>query len=62
MLIKNDQVSSTINERLGRFSGLTKTTTSMMIALMSNTKIEKIGLDLFWGGIEQERNKQYVLE
>lgn len=54
-LLKIDQVNSAINERLGIFSGFAKTAAGMATALMSNTKIEKMGLDLLWNEKNETR-------
>ena len=56
-LLKNDQVNSAINERLGIFSGFAKTAANMATTLMSNTKIEKMGLDLLW----REKNETRLM-
>jgi len=52
-LLNNDQVNSAINERLGIFSGLAKKAVNITTALVPDTKIEKMGLDLLW----REENK-----
>ena len=56
-LLSNDQVDSAINERFGIFSGLAKITAGMISDHVSDTRIEKLGLDLLW----REKNIERLL-
>lgn len=49
-LLNKDQVNSAINEHLGIFSGLARAAANVTTALLSVTRIEKMGLDLLWRG------------
>ena len=47
-LLNNDQVNGAINEHLGIISGLAIRAVNMTTALVPDTRIEKMALDLLW--------------